>query len=91
MNSEELQNHPAFKRLTKGEQDLALERLNHWHLKDEVVAAGTGDIQNLEVEDLRIWLAESKSRPWAMAGVAIQTSCIEFLPSCSNSAPGFTT
>src|SRR5690606_32608405 len=42
------------------------------HLDAPAVAATTGTMAELEVGDLRFWLASTKHRPWAMITLAEQ-------------------
>jgi FAD/FMN-containing dehydrogenase len=66
MKREQLREHPAYLALTPDEQAAIDERLEHWHLDAPAVAATTGGVVELDVGDLRFWLASTAQRPWAM-------------------------
>lgn len=72
MKLEQLRQHPAYLALTPDEQAAVDERLQARHLDAPAVAATTGAMAELEVGDLRFWLASSKHRPWAMITLAEQ-------------------
>ena len=66
MNRAELQQHPAYQALNPEEQRAIDKRLETWHLDAPAVAATTGGVAELDVGDLRFWLATTEKRPWAM-------------------------
>lgn len=66
MKLEQLRQHPAYLALTPDEQAAVDQRLEARHLDAPAVAATTGELAELDVGDLRFWLASTKRRPWAM-------------------------
>jgi FAD/FMN-containing dehydrogenase len=72
MKLEQLRQHPAYLALTPDEQAAVDERLKTRHLDALAVAATTGEVAELDVGDLRFWLASTKCRPWAMINLGQQ-------------------
>ncbi|HVH98411.1 MAG TPA: D-arabinono-1,4-lactone oxidase [Enhygromyxa sp.] len=66
MKLEQLRQHPAYLALTPDERAAVDERLQARHLDAPAVAATTGEMAELDVGDLRFWLASTKQRPWTM-------------------------
>jgi FAD/FMN-containing dehydrogenase len=66
MKLEQLREHPAYLALTPDERTAVDERLQARHLDAPAVAATTGELADLDVGDLRFWLASTQHRPWAM-------------------------
>lgn len=72
MTKAELQSHPAYLALTEDERAAVDARLANWHLDTQAVAATTGSMDQLDVSDLRFWLATTEKRPWAMISLCEQ-------------------
>lgn len=72
MKLEQLRQHPAYLALTPDEQAAVDERLQARHLDAPAVAATSGEMTELDVGDLRFWLASTKNRPWAMINLGEQ-------------------